>query len=289
MRRVLIAALTVSALFGGILSSRTLKRVAAAGEDQAILQADHDLIKSVATGDKSAVAELLDADFTWTDSDGSTKTRADVLKSLPKPALGDETGADVHQRNYGELAAIMADRGKVDVLRIWVHRPAGWRVFVYHEVHLSDQPSAAAGSGVKDCENPCKSLPFRPKNDAERAIITSWQSLETGVTSHDAAAWASHVADEFVMVSSSNSHPFTKADRMATLNLQKQTGVGSAPSPLVSAQMFDFGDAVVMNCLHQPRTGKPVRVSRVWIKRDGQWVMSISYQTTILAAPAKTS
>jgi hypothetical protein len=42
-----------------------------------------------------------------------------------------------------------------------------------------------------------------------------------------------------------------------------------------------------MKCLHQPFTGKPVRVTRVWIKRDGKWVMSISYQTTIQAAAAK--
>jgi hypothetical protein len=53
--------------------------------------------------------------------------------------------------------------------------------------------------------------------------------------------------------------------------------------------MFDFGEAVVMTCLHQPYSGKPVHVSRLWIKRDGHWIMSISYQTTIQAAPAKTS
>jgi hypothetical protein len=30
-------------------------------------------------------------------------------------------------------------------------------------------------------------------------------------------------------------------------------------------------------------------VSRLWIKQDGHWIMSISYQTTIQAAPAKVS
>ncbi len=90
------------------------------------------------------------------------------------------------------------------------------------------------------------------------------------------------------MLGSSNDHPLAKADRIATLNLQKQTGFASAPAPLVSAQMFDFGDAVVMTCHHQPYTGKPVHVSRLWIKRNGQWVMSISYQTTMQAAPAKS-
>ena len=63
----------------------------------------------------------------------------------------------------------------------------------------------------------------------------------------------------------------------------------ATPAPLVSAQMFDFGDAVVMTCQHQPYTGKPVHVSRLWIKKNGQWVISISYQTTIQAAPAMAS
>ena len=76
---------------------------------------------------------------------------------------------------------------------------------------------------------------------------------------------------------------------MATLDKQKQSGVGTAPSPLVSARMFDFGDAVVMTCLHQPYSGRPIHVSRLWIKRDGQWVMAISYQTTIQDAAAKSS
>jgi hypothetical protein len=30
-----------------------------------------------------------------------------------------------------------------------------------------------------------------------------------------------------------------------------------------------------------------VHVSRLWIKRDGQWVMVISYQTTIQTGAAK--
>jgi len=44
-----------------------------------------------------------------------------------------------------------------------------------------------------------------------------------------------------------------------------------------------------MKCLHQPFTGKPIHVTRVWVKRGGKWVMAISYQTTIQAAAAKSS
>jgi len=258
-------------------------------DEPVALQTDRDFVQAASKGDKSKVASLLDSDFSWTDADGKTQTKAEVLNALPTPALGSETGADVKQRTYGLVTAVMSGRDKTYVLRIWVKRPAGWRLLVYHEVALGRQAPAHSGPAVKDCENPCRTLPYKPRNEAEQAIVASWQALETGVTNHDASSWSPHIADEFVMLGSANDHPLSKADRIATLNLQKQTGVGSAPAPLVSAQMYDFGDAVVMTCLHQPYSGKPVHVSRLWIKRDGHWVMSISYQTTIQAAPAKAS
>jgi hypothetical protein len=229
----------------------------------------------------------LDPDFTWTDADGKTIAREEVLRVVPKDSLGDESGAELSERTYGQVGAVQASRGKIHILRMWVQRPAGWRLLVYHEVKQLDQPSTSPGSGVKDCENPCKTVPFQPANEAEQAIIASWQALETGVTAHDAEAWAPHIADEFVQISSNSDHPISKAGRIETLNKQKASGVGSAPTPLVSAKMFDFGDAVIMTCLHQPYSGKPIHVSRLWIKRDSKWIMSISYQTTIQAAAAK--
>ncbi len=290
MRRYLFltSALVFSVLLGGILALVSLNSAAAVGDDQSVLQADHDFVQAAGKGDTATVGRVLDADFTWTDADGKTRTRAEVLTSVPTPALGNESGAQLKQRTYGQVGAVMSSRDKTNVLRIWVKRPAGWRLLVYHEVILGRQAPGPAGPGVKECENPCKTVPYKPRNEAEQGIIASWQALETGVTNHDAAAWAPHIADEFVMLGSSNDHPLAKADRIATLNLQKQTGFASAPAPLVSAQMFDFGDAVVMTCQHQPYTGKPVHVSRLWIKRNGQWVMSISYQTTMRVAPAKS-
>ena len=280
---------TTVLVLGVMLAVQPGPRAIAAADEPSLLQIDNDFVQAAAKHDKATVGRLLDTDFTWTDADGKTQARTDVLKSLPAPALGNETGAQLKPRTYGQVGAVMSGRDKVHVLRIWVKRPAGWRLLVYHEVALGQQAATAAGPGVNDCQNPCKTLPFKPKTDAEQAIIVSWQALETGVTNHDASAWSPHIAEEFVMLGSSNDHPLSKADRIAILNLQKQTGHGSAPAPLVSAQMFDFGDAVVMTCLHQPYSGKPVHVSRLWIKRNGHWVMSISYQTTIQAAPAKAS
>jgi hypothetical protein len=282
-------ALALSVVLGGILAFLSLNSDAAAPDEPSLLQIDNEFVQAAAKDDKTAVGRLLDMDFTWTDAGGKTRARADILKSLPTPALGNETGAQLKPRTYGQVGAVMSGHDKVHVLRIWVKRPSGWRLLVYHEVALGQQTANAVGPAVNDCQNPCKTVPFKPKTEAEQAIIASWQALETGVTNHDASAWSLHIAEEFVMLGSTNDHPLSKADRIATLNLQKQTGHGSAPAPLVSAQMFDFGDAVVMTSLHQPYSGKPVHVSRLWIKREGHWIMSISYQTTIQAAPAKIS
>ena len=289
MRHFATKALAMCILFCGTLVLTLGHRGAAYGSEPSATQSDREFVLAAVRGDTTAIAKYLDADFTWTDADGKTQSRADVLGAIPKPALGNEAGAHQQRQTRSQVEAIMTDRDKIHVLRLWVKRGTAWRILVYHEVALGRQDGGPTGSGANDCQNPCKTLPYKPKNEAEQAIVASWQALETGVTNHDAAAWSPHIAEEFVMLGSANDHPLSKADRIATLNMQKQTGRGSAPSPLVSAQMFDFGDTVVMTCLHQPYTGKPIHVSRVWIKRDGKWIMSISYQTTIQAAQTKTS
>jgi len=287
MRARTLRFLAVAVFSASFLATSGVRSALAAESDSAVMQADRQFVQAAAKGDAAAVGKMLDAGFTWTDAEGKTLAAEEVLRGVPKDALGDESGVEVSERTYGQVGAVNASRGKVHILRMWIQRPEGWRLLVYHEVKQLEQPSTSAGSGVKDCENPCKMVPFQPANEAEQAIIASWQALETGVTAHDAEAWAPHIADEFVQISSNSDHVISKAGRMETLNKQKASGVGSAPSPLVSAKMFDFGDAVIMTCLHQPQSGKPVHVSRLWIKRDGKWIMSISYQTTIQAGASK--
>ena len=287
MRTRTLRFLAVAVFSASFVASSGVRSALAAEDDPAVMQADRQFVQAAAKADAAAIGKMLDASFTWTDAEGKTFAAEEVLRAVPKDALGDESGAEVSERTYGQVGAVQAGRGKVHILRMWIQRPEGWRLLVYHEVKQLDQPSTSPGSGVKECENPCKMVPFQPANEAERAIIASWQALETGVTGHDAEAWAPHIADEFVQISSNSDHVISKAGRMETLNKQKASGVGSAPSPLVSAKMFDFGDAVIMTCLHQPQSGKPVHVSRLWIKRDGKWIMSISYQTAIQAAAAK--
>jgi len=179
-----------------------------------------------------------------------------------------------------EFFAVTSNSGNLYNLRIWVKRGADWQLLIYQDVSIGAPPTAEAGTG--ECENPCNTVPFQPQSEDEREVITAYQAVERAVTAHDSAAWAAHIADEFIAVTSNSDRPLDKGARMAGLDNQKVAGI--APFPLVSARMFEFGDAMVMISLQQPEHGLPLHVTRVWFKRNGTWLEAYSYQTTIQAA-----
>ena len=255
------------------------------GLDEGFIQADRVLVSSLANGDAGAAAELLDDDFTLVDINGRVFTKLQLARDLPKPALGDEAEISPASRHYGEVAVVTAERGKVFVLRIWVKRAGAWRALAVHEVS-QELPPAPHGPGRKDWDNPCRTLPYAPCNADERDCLAAWQQLETAVMAGDAEVWARHIAEEFMVYGPTRRH--SKADRKKVLLEQKRSGTHSAPAPLVSARLFGFAGAMVMICEHQPFHGKAAQVSRVFVKRDGQWLMAVSFQTTRQDAAVKT-
>jgi hypothetical protein len=250
--------------------------------DEDVLAADRALVSALASGDRAAVASLIDADFNWVDAEGRVMTAA---QELPPAPLCDEANLTPLLRRYGEVACVTVDRDKLFVLRIWAKRASGWRLLVLHEVS-QQTPPAPHGPGRKDWDNPCRTLPYTPRNDDERDCLASWQRLETAVMRHEPEEWARHVADEFMVVGAARRH--SKADRKAVIEEQRRTDANSAPAPLVWTELIGFPDALVMRCEHQPFHGKAARVSRVFVKRGGQWLMAVSYQTTRQDAPVKT-
>ena len=106
----------------GLLLTTLSKPGAALADEPSVLQDDREFVQGAAKGNTAAVAKLLDTGFTWTDAEGKTFSRGDVLSSLPKPALGDETGAHQVRQTRSQVEAIMAERGNVHVLRLWVKR-----------------------------------------------------------------------------------------------------------------------------------------------------------------------
>jgi hypothetical protein len=249
------------------------------------LRADRALVAALAQGDAGAAMALLDDDFNWVDLNGRILDKTQTLSALPKPPLGDEAGLTPTWHDHGEVATVAIERDKIFVLRIWVKRGGGWRLIAYHEVS-QNLPAAPHGPGRKEWDNPCYTLPYKPRDADERDCLASWQELEIAVMQHEPEIWAQHVADEFMVVGAARRH--SKADRKAVLEEQLRTGANSAPAPLVSAKLFGFKDAMVMLCEHQPFHGKAARVSRVFVKRGGKWLMAVSFQTTRQDAQVKT-
>jgi Domain of unknown function (DUF4440) len=245
----------------------------------AALQADRALIHAFAKTDKASLNQLLDSEFNWIDSNGKSLTRTQVLESIPSLANSD---VDPQVRIYGNTAVIRASRGHMHVLRIWLKQETGWRVVLYQEVkqvEKSEPPTSSPGSS--ECDNPCKTIPIQPETPSEKEAIASWQGVMRAMANNDADAYAPLIADEFTATDTQHDRPYTKPDRLAQIKKQNLAGVRFVPPTLLSAQMRDFGDTVMMIAREQRPGGKPYYNTRMWVKRDGRWQMLFSFNTRI--------
>jgi hypothetical protein len=248
--------------------------------EQGLLQADRAVF---ATGSPAALKDnLLDPNFTWTDSSGNTQSKSEILQAIRSGENMSIQAGILKAHDYGQVGIVQENSGKVFVLRIWIKKKSGWRLLINHAVTSGAPSSSEPVKGT--CENPCNTVPFQPRTEEEREVIRAYQSVERAVTANDSAAWGSHIANEFFAVTSNSDRPLDKVTRMAGLDNQKVAGI--APFPLMSARMFKFGDAMVMTSRQQPEHGLPLHVPRVWFKRNGVWLEAYSYQTTIQSAPA---
>jgi hypothetical protein len=280
MRSIIAGAKAGGVLFAGIGAALWTVH---AYQDQSIIQADHALVQAVAKSDKPALEQLLDADFTWTDFEGKTQTKAQVVRDPPKPAITNEN-APLKSYTYGGIGDVQVNLGRAHVLRVWVRRPGGWKAIVYQEVVSLDAPPSFAPGAGKDCENPCKAIPYQPKNETERQVSMAYSRLETAAMAHNSGVFATLVGDEFVAASSNSNKLYDKRGRMDDFDHSRMAGV--APTPLTRGRMFDFGDAVLLRSEQKPDSGKPLHVTRVWVKRGGSWMETLSYQTSVKAAAA---
>jgi hypothetical protein len=253
----------------------------AAPLDPAASSADRTFVRAAATQDAKAAAALVDRDFTWTSLDGKTLDAAQVRQMLPKPAIADEAGAQSVSFGYGGVGVVEVNAGKLHTLRVWVKRPAGWRLLVYQEVKSLDAPPAAnaAPPASSKCENPCGAVPYTPKSAAEREVMKAYASLEEAAMGGKAREWNEVAADEIALVSANSDRTFDKATRSAAI---AKAQLGSVrPTRLLSARLFEFGTAVVMTSQHQADSGQLLHITRVWVKRDGRWQETLSYQTAV--------
>jgi len=263
------------------------------GDDKdVVLQADHSLVEAIGKGDAASVAKWLDDEFSWTDRTGKTRTKAEILAELG--SLGTESDMDVRVGDYGQVALIRGSHPiasqseSVRFARVWVKRPEGWKAQIYQETRMAEKtPATRSGFGSPsggqpvDCENPCKSVPYKPEGTAEQEVVAMWQAVERTVLTNDVEAWIPNFTDDFVFVTPDGGPPLNKADRVAMIKELKRTNTTLIPAKVESMKVWVLGDAAVMRSEHKPVHGKTLHITRVFVKREGRWQITFGQQTAI--------
>jgi ketosteroid isomerase-like protein len=264
------------------------------GSEAAVRDAHDALGVAMTRAGLSAAGELLAEDFSHVDERGRMRSRADALAALSELA---PSGPDIDLavRDYSDIAQVTGTRlsargSAVYFVTIWMRETAGWRALIHQDnvlagnespPHAAPQPRPA-GAAPPECANPLKTLPYQPTTDAERAIIASFQQLETAVTRNDADRWVDHVADEFV-VTRTGQHPTTKTQRAAAMRKLRDVNAETFVAEVASMRLWVRGDAAVMQAQHvMPGNRRPpYRAARLWVQRGGRWQMAMSQQTTM--------
>jgi uncharacterized protein DUF4440 len=292
MKLLVTFSFLLSLFYAGLALVLKDSTLLAADEDQAALLADHLLVQAIAKGDKAGAGALLDSEFAWIDRLGKTHTKAEILPDLK--TLAADSDADLNLHDYHRILLItgthrmgVQDAG-VRFARVWIKRPAGWVALVYQETAIAEKPPATragfgspSGGAAVDCENPCKSVPYKPVGSAEREVVAMWQAVERTVLTNDVNAWIPNFTDEFVFVTPDGGQPLHKADRIAMIKELKHTNTTLIPAQVESMKVWVLGDAAVMRSEHKPRHGKMLHVTRVFVKRDGRWQITFGQQTAI--------
>lgn len=241
-------------------------------------QADHALLQAFEKKDRPALEHLLDTNFIWIDSSGRRLARTELLKNLPPVANAD---VEAQVRAYGDSVIVRANRGKMNVLRVWVKRAPGWRALLYQEVLQVEKSESPGGRPSAECINPCRSIPYQPQTQNEKEAIASWQGVMKAMAENDANAYAPLIADEFTATDTHHDLPYSKTDRLAQISGHKLSGRKSSPPELLFAEMFDLGETVLMVAKEQRPGAKSYFNTRMWVKRDARWQMLFSFNTRI--------
>jgi hypothetical protein len=289
MKRFFTHAIAAWTLIGAGLAGVTTRPVAAANE--AFRQADHSLSEALAMGDKKAAAALLDDNFQWVDANGKMHTRAQVLENLAPLAADNEGAMDVRTLDLlGQAERVLGIHHNERFAHLWVKRPAGWQAILFLNIPIPEEreepgvvPKPPTDPNA-DCDNPCRTLPFKPENAAQQGAMEAWFHLKTAEWHPDPVDWEAHADANHETISPRDD--LRKLDHVVQLAQQRKVygEKGADPGqPVMSMRMYDVGNVVIQECLQGPKGAtKPTTfVTRVFVNRGDGWKITLSAATNI--------
>jgi hypothetical protein len=259
--------------------------------DQDLRLADRELIQAIATSDRLAAARLLDSAFAWIDRDGRSRNKSDAVTWIGLLSAGAD--ANITLQNYGRVALLTGthrltpDNAPALFARVWVRQASGWRLLLYQETAPADFSVKAARYGIgrgpspAPCDNPCRSLPYKPLSSDAQEIVASFMAGEKAVFDGDAETASRILGDDVLFVTPDRAQPADKAQRIAALRNFGRAGQAEPPPAVASLALWVFGNAAVMSAEQESPSGEMLRAARIWAKRDGQWQLTFSQQTLV--------
>jgi hypothetical protein len=285
-----LAVVAGGALIAAFVLPKSQPMALSAGLDDVVLAADNALGGAMRAGNPTAARRLLTLQFMFVDADGKIHPRREVLTDLKNIAA--RAATDVKVRNFGSLAMMTgkhtsAQGADVFFLDVWVKQKGAWRALLMQDVPIGAgdnayaalQPIRVADTGTHACNNPCTIIPYRVRSAAEQDVTKTYQAITRAVAEGDAGAWGKHVADEFVAYASSRS-PLVRANRVAAIedpNDSGSVGVGEVQTMRLAV----YGDGAVMTATEASGLHPSYRAARVFVKRDGRWLMAATAQTDV--------
>jgi hypothetical protein len=258
-------------------------------QDDVVLAADNALEVAMRTGNRAVARRLLALQFSFVDADGKIHPRREFLGDLKNVAGRPAT--DIKVRNFGSLAMMTgkhtsAQGTEVFFLDVWVKQKGAWRALLMQDVptggsddpYVALQPIRVAEIGARACNNPCNTIPYRMRSAAEQDVAKTYQAITKAAATGDAGGWAKHVADEFVAYASSRA-PLARASRIAAIEDPNHGGVGEVQTMRLAV----YGDGAVMTATESSDPHPPYRAARIFVKRDGRWLMAATAQTDVKA------
>jgi len=268
---------------------RIVPGAASAAIEQELHSADRALLQAIATNDVPAAARLLDPDFMWVDRDGRARSKSDLAERMILLAAGSDS--NVTLQSYGRVALITGthplapDNVNAFFARVWVRQPSGWRLLLYQETAPPDSVVRNAGftlpaESPARCENPCRSLPYKPLSANAQEIVASFMAGERAVFDADALTADRIFGDDVLFVMPDVQH-VNKTQRLAALRSPRQSGRMNLPPAVDAMALWVFGNAGVMSADEESSAGEFLRTVRIWARRDGGWQLTFSQQTLV--------
>jgi hypothetical protein len=291
MKRIFTRGFAAGLLFGAVLLALLSFPLAAADDAPTFRQADNNLSEALANGDKKTVNALLDERFQWVEANGRIHTKAQVLDDLAQFAADNEGALDVRTVDFlGQVERVLGIHHNQRFAHLWVKNPAGWQAFVYLNIPIPAErpdyaaPPSAPTEADKVCDNPCKTLPYKPENPVEEGALATWFRLKNDEWHPNAEDWAAHTDENHETITPRSDTPkLQHVEEIAEQRKLYGENGGSGGSAVQSMRMFEFGNVVIMQTFQgRNPNAKPTSWNlRVFLNRGDGWKIALSAQTNI--------